>query len=174
MRGELGWLVRAADGLLVHNKLCVVLKPIALNPLLTPLFRYENYRREHGQNFSFDWYVDPKKIAPILELHIGIENDRGKKIMIFGCGNSKLSEVLYDLGYRSITSVDTSTVVVSQMQYRYKNREGMDFMVADVMKVSLPRPAIKLVCCSWQPYLTRLHRTPTDGHVPGPLLRHCD
>ncbi|GMI43884.1 hypothetical protein TrCOL_g9132 [Triparma columacea] len=99
--------------------------------------RYENYRREHGQNFSFDWYVDPKKIAPILELHIGIENDRGKKIMIFGCGNSKLSEVLYDLGYRSITSVDTSTVVVSQMQYRYKNREGMDFMVADVMKMDM-------------------------------------
>lgn len=43
---------------------------------------------------------------------------------------------MYDLGYMSITSVDTSTIVVSQMQYRYKDREGMDFMVGDAMKVS--------------------------------------
>eukprot|EP00520_Triparma_pacifica_P006966 CAMPEP_0118663236 /NCGR_PEP_ID=MMETSP0785-20121206/17300_1 /TAXON_ID=91992 /ORGANISM="Bolidomonas pacifica, Strain CCMP 1866" /LENGTH=444 /DNA_ID=CAMNT_0006556919 /DNA_START=138 /DNA_END=1469 /DNA_ORIENTATION=- len=99
--------------------------------------RYENYRREHGQNFSFDWYVEPKKIAPVLEMHIGTENDRGRKILILGCGNSRLSEVLYDLGYRSITSVDTSTVVISQMQYRYKTREGMDFMVADAMKLDM-------------------------------------
>lgn len=55
--------------------------------------RYENYRREHGQNFSFDWYVEPKRIAPVLEMHIGTESDRGRKILVLGCGNSKLSEV---------------------------------------------------------------------------------
>lgn len=60
--------------------------------------RYENFRREHGQNYSFDWYVDPKKIANVIELHVG--EDRGKKILILGCGNSTLSKVLYDIGYR--------------------------------------------------------------------------
>ena len=84
--------------------------------------RYENFRREHGQNYSFDWYLDPKKISTILELHIG--EDRGKKILILGCGNSMMSKVLYDMGYRSIVSVDTSGVVISQMQFRYKDCEG--------------------------------------------------
>ncbi|GMH63619.1 hypothetical protein TrST_g280 [Triparma strigata] len=95
--------------------------------------RYENFRREHGQNYSFDWYLDPKKISTILELHIG--EDRGKKILILGCGNSMMSKVLYDMGYRSIVSVDTSGVVISQMQFRYKDCEGLEFMVGDAMKL---------------------------------------
>ncbi len=95
--------------------------------------RYENSRREHGQNYSWDWYVDPRKIRSVLEMHAG--EARGAKILVLGCGNSRLSEVLYESGYRSIVSVDTSTVVVSQMQYRYRDNEGMEFLVADCMSL---------------------------------------
>ena len=107
-----------------------------MNPYGEPTYwdeRYEQGRKEHGQNYSFDWYVGPDKIANVLELHIG--ENRGKRILVLGCGNSRLSEVLFDLGYRNIVSVDTSAVVVSQMQFRYIDREGMEFMVGDAMKL---------------------------------------
>ena len=115
--------------------LSVCLLPLFSNPLASLVSRYENNRREHGQNYHFDWYVDPDKIESVLGLHCG--EHKGVKILVVGCGNSKLSKVMYDAGYRGITSIDTSTVVVSQMQYRYKDCEGMDFMVGDIMKLDM-------------------------------------
>jgi len=97
--------------------------------------RYENGRREHGQLHSFDWYVEPEKIGTVLALHCG--DHFGGKVLVVGCGNSNLSKVMHDMGYRSITSIDTSTVVVSQMQYRYKDLEGMEFMVGDATKLDM-------------------------------------
>jgi len=37
-----------------------------------------------------------------------------------GCGNSKFSEHLYDLGYKNITNIDFSGIVIDQMKERYK------------------------------------------------------
>ena len=63
--------------------------------------RYENSRREHGQNHSFDFYVKPERIIELVELHIG--KDRGARVLVLGCGNSKLSEAIADKGYKSVS-----------------------------------------------------------------------
>ena len=42
-----------------------------------------------------------------------------------GCGNSRLSEEMYEDGYRSITNIDISRVVVDQMAARCRDMEGM-------------------------------------------------
>jgi SAM-dependent methyltransferase len=97
--------------------------------------RYEENRRVHGSEYSSDWYIEPGKILSVLGLHIG--ENRGANILVVGCGNSRLSGVLYEHGYRNIVSIDTSNIVVSQMQQRYVMNEGMEFMVGDVMNMDM-------------------------------------
>jgi len=38
------------------------------------------------------------------------------KILMIGCGNSPLSEEMYDQGYKNIISIDISGIVIDQMQ----------------------------------------------------------
>jgi hypothetical protein len=42
-----------------------------------------------------------------------------------GCGNSRLSEEMYEDGYRAITNIDISRVVVDQMAERCHAMDGM-------------------------------------------------
>lgn len=49
-------------------------------------------------------------------------------ILMVGCGNSKLSEQMYEAGYKNITNIDISPTVIEQM----KNLSpGMEWHVMD-------------------------------------------
>jgi len=53
-----------------------------------------------------------------------------------GCGNSKLSADLYDVGYRQSTSIDVSEVVVRQMRSQNgRERPDLRFEVADATQM---------------------------------------
>lgn len=41
-------------------------------------------------------------------------------ILMVGCGNSRLSEDMFDNGYTTITNIDISRVVIDQMITRYR------------------------------------------------------
>ena len=61
------------------------------------------------------------------------------QILMVGCGNSRLSEDMYDVGYHNITNVDISDVVIRQMMERNaKKREEMIFEKMDVTQVKEP------------------------------------
>ena len=70
-----------------------------------------------------------------MDLRLG--EFRGIKVLVVGCGNSLLPITLYNLGFRNITCIDTSTVVISQMQYRYHECEGLDYIVGDVRNLEM-------------------------------------
>ena len=54
-----------------------------------------------------------------------------------GCGNSVLSENLYDVGHHNITNIDISDVVVRQMTERNKEqRPDMKYLKMDALNVS--------------------------------------
>lgn len=44
-------------------------------------------------------------------------------ILMVGCGNSRLSEDMFDDGFTTLTNIDVSRVVIDQMvaRYRYKH-----------------------------------------------------
>jgi len=59
------------------------------------------------------------------------------QVLMVGCGNSKLSEDLYDLSYHNITNIDVSDVVIKQMsQKNGKSRPKMSFIKMDATKVN--------------------------------------
>lgn len=54
-----------------------------------------------------------------------------------GCGNSRLSEEMYDVGYHSIANIDISDIVIKQMREKNaKQRLEMTFEKMDVTQVS--------------------------------------
>lgn len=53
-------------------------------------------------------------------------------MLVVGCGNSELSEQLYDVGYKHLTNIDISETVVTHMNQRNaERRPGLTFQQVD-------------------------------------------
>lgn len=52
-----------------------------------------------------------------------------------GCGNSKLSQDLYDVGCQRITNIDISPLVIQQMTDSNKTRPAMTYVHMDATQV---------------------------------------
>ncbi|EEF44186.1 S-adenosylmethionine-dependent methyltransferase, putative [Ricinus communis] len=85
-----------------------------------------------GADDSFEWYAEwPQLRQPLLSLFAN--DDSPVQILMPGCGNSRLSENLYDLGFKDITNIDFSKVVISDMLRRnVRDRPGMRWRVMDM------------------------------------------
>lgn len=79
---------------------------------------YWNQRYQSlGKNITYDYIASFDMLKDLLE---GVIFDVGSKILIVGCGNSTLSEDLYEIGYHNITNVDFSEILINQQ--KEKNR----------------------------------------------------
>ncbi|XP_042515863.1 eEF1A lysine and N-terminal methyltransferase isoform X2 [Macadamia integrifolia] len=100
-----------------------------------------------GSDDSFEWYSEWASLRDPLISHLSClhspSGDAGAaapevsaasvQIMVPGCGNSRLSEHLYDAGFRSITNIDFSKIVISDMLRRnVRSRPGMRWRVMDM------------------------------------------
>lgn len=82
---------------------------------------------------SFEWYGEYIDLCHVIHRYLKAEN----RILVVGCGNSKLSEDLYDGGCHSIYNIDISEVVVKQMRAKNKQkRPEMNFSVMDVLNMT--------------------------------------
>ncbi|KAK0189081.1 S-adenosyl-L-methionine-dependent methyltransferase [Armillaria mellea] len=82
---------------------------------------------------SFDWF---KKYSDIADLLRELIPDKTSEILMLGCGNSTLSEDMYDDGYKNIVNVDYSSIVIEQMQKRHgSDRPEMEWRVMDVREL---------------------------------------
>mmetsp|Transcript_29993 Transcript_29993/g.115158 ORF Transcript_29993/g.115158 Transcript_29993/m.115158 type:complete len:158 (-) Transcript_29993:1117-1590(-) len=80
----------------------------------------------------YDWLVSFPDVEETIRMYVK-PTDR---ILVVGCGNSKLSFQLYEAGFRSITSIDYSDVVISRMREQYKETPQLIWTVADVRELS--------------------------------------
>ncbi|XP_028064961.1 eEF1A lysine and N-terminal methyltransferase isoform X1 [Camellia sinensis] len=98
-----------------------------------------------GSDDSFEWYADwPQLRAPLFSHLCPNSNTQtpppdaagssaSVQILVPGCGNSKLSEYLYDAGFRCITNIDFSKVAISDMLRRnVRSRPDMRWRVMDM------------------------------------------
>ena len=82
---------------------------------------------------SFEWYGEYTDLCHVLHKYI----KPSSKILMAGCGNSKLSEELYDAGFHAIDNIDISNVVIKQMKSRNaKKRSEMTFATMDILDMS--------------------------------------
>ncbi|KAI4892567.1 hypothetical protein NFI96_024732 [Prochilodus magdalenae] len=78
---------------------------------------WERFFRKRGEK-AFEWYGDYNSLCGVLHKYIKPKD----KVLVVGCGNSELSEQLYDVGYRHLTNIDISETVVSHMNQRNAQR----------------------------------------------------
>ncbi|KAF9480549.1 S-adenosyl-L-methionine-dependent methyltransferase [Pholiota conissans] len=79
--------------------------------------QYWNQRySEESNGESFDWF---KTYADLAELLHELIPNKSSKILMLGCGNSKLSEDMWEDGYQDIVNTDYSGVLVEQMKEKH-------------------------------------------------------
>jgi hypothetical protein len=66
-----------------------------------------------------------------------IEDSPLNLFLVIGCGNSKLSENMYDVGIKNIVNIDLSNVVIQQMNAKNKQRKEMQFLKMDMLQVKI-------------------------------------
>ncbi|KAF8967722.1 S-adenosyl-L-methionine-dependent methyltransferase [Flammula alnicola] len=85
---------------------------------------------EEGEGESFDWFKSYADLAELL--HVFIPN-KSSKILMLGCGNSRLSEDMWGDGYRNIVNTDYSKILIDQMKKRHSLlRPEMEWHEMDV------------------------------------------
>ncbi|KAJ8388464.1 hypothetical protein AAFF_G00133400 [Aldrovandia affinis] len=93
---------------------------------------WERFFRRRGDK-AFEWYGDYNQLCGVLHKYIKPRD----QVLVVGCGNSELSERLYDVGYRQLTNIDISETVVAHMNQRNaERRPGLAFLQADATQTS--------------------------------------
>lgn len=94
---------------------------------------YWNERYTHDAN-PFDWYQRWSGLKNVISEYLNVES----KILIVGCGTSRLSEDLFDQGFTNITNIDLSSVCIQIMKDKYTDtpKASMPFKEMDVTDMS--------------------------------------
>ena len=82
----------------------------------------------------FDWY---QRFSGIKDL-VGQYLKKEDHVLNIGCGNSLLSEEMYDDGYTSIANIDISKIVVDQMVEKYREKSGLTWQQMNACALEFP------------------------------------
>ena len=91
---------------------------------------YWNTRYTASQE-PHDWFATFADIARFLIPHL----TSSSRILHLGCGTSKLSQDLYDAGYKHICNVDYSDAVITAMRDKYQHQEEVTWHCADITQL---------------------------------------
>jgi len=105
--------------------------PLDYPDYASPEYWNKRYLSEKGQ--SFDWLQEYEHLRPFLAQRMGIFYDA--EILHIGCGNSRFSECLYKDGFKNITNIDFSTVVIQEQMNKYIHLEEMEYVVMDATNI---------------------------------------
>lgn len=82
-----------------------------------PSYSKKEFWNDRFQNTSgnFDWYAEWDQLKQFYKPLI----TEASKILMVGCGNSKMSNQMFNEGYKEITNIDISDVVIEKMKAEY-------------------------------------------------------
>ena len=95
----------------------------------------------YGEEESFDWFCELKSFEHLLFKHL----NRSDSILNLGCGNSHLSQSLYLKGYKNITNIDFSEIVVKKMRGKTTAMADMKWEVMDMLDLKFGTESFDLV-----------------------------
>ena len=102
---------------------------------------WDSFFKKRGKK-AFEWYGEYHELCGVLHKYCKVTD----KILQIGCGNSSLASDLYDVGYRQITSIDISDLVINQMnQINTKSRPELVFDKMDVTDMSFDNDHFRCV-----------------------------
>ena len=106
---------------------------------LLPRTHSEFQAKEYWDSFfskrskAFEWYGEYTDLCHVLHKYLKPTS----RVLVVGCGNSKLSEDLYDAGFQTIENIDISDVVIRQMSAKNKQKRlAMIFTKMDLLHMT--------------------------------------
>ncbi|XP_034668300.1 eEF1A lysine and N-terminal methyltransferase homolog [Drosophila subobscura] len=95
---------------------------------------WNEFFKKRGEK-AFEWYGEYLDLCDQIHKYIKPVD----KILMLGCGNSKLSMDMYDTGFRDITNIDISPVAVKKMlEQNARTRPDMKFLQMDATAMTFP------------------------------------
>lgn len=77
--------------------------------------------------------------SPVIFLKIS-------QVLVVGCGNSELSEQMYDVGYEDLMNIDISEVAINQMRERNADRRPkMSYLLMDMLQMDFKDAQFQVV-----------------------------
>ncbi|KAJ7396434.1 Methyltransferase-like protein 13 [Pitangus sulphuratus] len=103
---------------------------------------WDRFFRHRGQR-AFEWYGAFPELCPVLHKYVRPRD----KVLVVGCGNSELSEQMYDVGMcEDIVNIDISDAVIRQMRERSGSRRPkMSYLLMDVLQMDFPDAHFQVV-----------------------------
>ncbi|CAG9335385.1 ECE2 [Blepharisma stoltei] len=92
----------------------------------------EYWERRYENEETYDWLLRYPQVKEDISPYITPED----KILVLGCGNSKFSEDLYLDGYRNITNIDISQIVIDKMQEKHQDKPEMRWLVMNMLNMT--------------------------------------
>lgn len=87
---------------------------------------------EQQEHTNSEWLVSYSTIAQYVTPFLRPTDE----ILVVGCGNSDLSVGLWEDGFKAITSMDISGVVIEQMREKFAHCDGLKWDTEDVLDMS--------------------------------------
>lgn len=88
---------------------------------------------------SFDWYMDPETVGPVLKKRLP-SGKRSAELLEAGCGTSELAAWLHGQGWKLITGIDSSAAAIAKARgaRRHATKPELQFMHMDACHLSFP------------------------------------
>ena len=84
---------------------------------------------------TFDWIFEFGRIASFFASeYTGITNRSTSRVLVAGCGTSKLSAQLADMGFGTVVSVDNDADCIAHMSEMHRNDSRMQWFVHDLVE----------------------------------------
>ncbi|KAH9913991.1 S-adenosyl-L-methionine-dependent methyltransferase [Epithele typhae] len=78
---------------------------------------------------SFDWFKSYADVADLLREIVPVKSSR---ILMLGCGNSTLSQDMYEDGFKNIVNTDYSRVLIEKMRHKHAYAPEMEWHEMDI------------------------------------------
>jgi SAM-dependent methyltransferase len=104
---------------------------------IAPRFAESDYWDERycENGTAFEWIFSTAEAMPFVDAFV----PKTSKILVIGCGNSKLSESMYREGWKSLTNIDYSPACILQQTKRsIRKRMKCRWLVMDVRQLRFP------------------------------------
>ncbi|XP_055859084.1 eEF1A lysine and N-terminal methyltransferase homolog [Episyrphus balteatus] len=116
---------------------------------LLPKSHHEFNQTEYWNTFfkkrgtkAFEWYGEYLNLVVQIHKYVKYQD----KILMVGCGNSRLSMDMYDSGFKDITNIDISPVAIKKMiEMNGKDRSDMKFIQMDATSMSFADETFSVV-----------------------------
>ncbi|XP_037960566.1 eEF1A lysine and N-terminal methyltransferase homolog [Teleopsis dalmanni] len=93
---------------------------------------WNSFFKKRGEK-AFEWYGEYIQLCDHIHKYVKLSD----KILMLGCGNSKLSMDMYDNGFWDITNIDISPIAIKRMiDINANKRPGMQFLEMDATKMT--------------------------------------